>query len=152
MEALVCGDFGAQARVACDRAKGVCLIVITVVLWALLKSQRVEVGGGRVWLRMGENEGWWERWSVSMCPYAAGTVGISKRNFHLGQVSMKPQDVVQGWAEWRRPTHRHRGIEGKASRLPDSVCQKTNQKLSSYEGWQKYDVLINLPMIHAAGW
>lgn len=112
-------------------------------------------GGDRrcvgVWLRTGWNEGWWERWSVSMWPYAAGTVGISKRNFHLGQVSTKPQDDVQRWAEWGVPTHRHRCVVGKPSGLPDSVCQKTNRKLSSYERWQKYDILISHPMIHAAG-
>lgn len=47
MEIPVCGDFGTQARVACDRAKGVCLIIITVVLWALFEIQRVEAEG--VW-------------------------------------------------------------------------------------------------------
>lgn len=86
-----------------------------------------------------------------MCPYAAGTVGISKRNFHLGQVSPMPEDVVQGWAERRRPTHRRRGIVGEEPRLPDCVCQKTNRKLSSYD-WQKYDILINHPKIQAAEW
>lgn len=38
-------DFGIQARVPCGGAKGAWLIVITIVLWALLQSQRVEVGG-----------------------------------------------------------------------------------------------------------
>lgn len=38
-------DFGAQARAACDRAKGVCLIVITVVLWS--PPQESEGGGRR---------------------------------------------------------------------------------------------------------
>lgn len=50
-------DFGAQARAACDRAKGVCLIVITVVLWSPPKSQRVEVGGVRGLIEDGWNEG-----------------------------------------------------------------------------------------------
>lgn len=43
----VCGGFGTQDRATRDRAKGLCLIVITVVLGALFKSQTVEVGG--VW-------------------------------------------------------------------------------------------------------
>lgn len=30
------------------------------------------------------------------CPYADGTMEISKRNFHLCQVSLMPQDVAQG--------------------------------------------------------
>lgn len=35
------------ARVACDRARGACWIIITAVLWALFEMQRVEVEG--VW-------------------------------------------------------------------------------------------------------
>lgn len=100
---------------------------------------------------MGWNEGWWERWSVSMSPYAAGMVGISKRNFHLGQISPMPQDVVQGWAEWQKLTHTHtQTTTGRG--ITAAWRQKTNRKLNSYENWQKYDILINHPMVQAAGW
>lgn len=43
----VWGLWRSLARVACDRAKGVCLIIITAVLWGLFVIQRVEVEG--VW-------------------------------------------------------------------------------------------------------
>lgn len=77
MERIVFGDFGAQARAACDRAKGVCLIVITVVLWVLLKSQRVEVGG--VWVLIEDGVEWGmmgevECKRVSICCWDGGNL------------------------------------------------------------------------------
>lgn len=42
---------------------------------------------------------------------------------------LKPEDVVQGWTEWWRPTRRHRGIMEEASRLPDSGCQKNKSEI-----------------------
>lgn len=48
--------------------------------------------------------------------------------------------------------HRHGGILGEISRLPDSVCKRANQILSSYEHCQKYDILINPPTIQTAEW
>lgn len=136
------------ARVACDRAKGVCLIIITAVLWGLFQIQGVEVAG--VWGLIEDGIERWERWLVSMCPYATGMEGISKRNFHLGQVSPSPQDVSQGWMEWWRPAQRHTGIEEEAQRLLGSVCQKVIEKLSNYAHWQKI-WLINLQIIEVAG-
>lgn len=101
---------------ACGRAKGVCLIVITLMLWDFLKSWRV-VRWGEDAVESGmmvEMEGK----HVSIC---CRDVGATKRNFHLGQISPKPKDVVQGWAERRRWTHRNnrKGQRGCLLCLPE---------------------------------
>lgn len=63
IETCVCWDLRAQSRAVYDTGKGVHLIVITVVLCGLLKSQMVEVRGewgliedGLKWGMMGEVE------------------------------------------------------------------------------------------------
>lgn len=43
---------GIQAMVACNKAKGVCLIIIAVVVWALFEIQKMGVEGEGVWFGM----------------------------------------------------------------------------------------------------
>lgn len=61
---------------------------------------------------------------VSICCWDGGA---TKRNFHLGQLSPKPQDVVQGWAERRRWTHRNnrRGAAAACLCLPEYKLEIT---------------------------
>lgn len=106
----------AVAGAACGRAKGVCLVVITLLLWVFKSWRVVELGrswdlieDAMKWRMMGEVESK----HVSIC---CRDIGATKRNFHLGQISPKPKDVVQGWAERRRWTRRNN------SRGPAAAC------------------------------
>lgn len=62
-----------------------------------------------------------------MCPYAAGTLVPPKGIFTLAR---SPQSQRMLSKVEQNDRGRHTGIIGGASRLPASVCQNINEKLS----------------------